>query len=226
VRPYFVLVALVHAVAVATRFDRVAAQLPAAAPLAIMLAQFPLLVLSGYFEGGMPRDPAKRDMPRWMQIESRAVKLAFTFALIYLAVIAAQAWSLKLGPLDPSPPASFAPAQRAMWFAMFTLGMGLPFYMLAAATLIPALRFLTRPLQRLPGPTGAVLALALGGVLGLFAMSALLSTAVGELIASVKATIRADPAVLVGVTLATTLGPLVLGHVVRRRRGTAGNAPS
>jgi hypothetical protein len=219
--PYYVFAALVHAIAIVTRVDRVAAALPAAAPLAIMLAQFPLLVLSGYFEGGMPRDPARANMPRWMQIESRPVKLAFTFALIYLAVIAAQTWNLKLGPLDPSPPAAFAPAQRALWFALFTLGVGFPFYMLAAATLIPLLRFLTRPLRGLPGPAGALLALALGGVIGLLAMSALLSTSVGALIASVRAAVKSDPVWLVGVTLVTTVGPMILGHALGRRQNTA-----
>ena len=48
--PYFVVAALIHAAAVATRFDTLAAKLPDGAPDAIMLAQFPLLVLSGYFE--------------------------------------------------------------------------------------------------------------------------------------------------------------------------------
>ncbi len=34
---------------------------------------------------------------------------------------------------------------------------------------------------------------------------------------SVKAAIRADPALMVGVILATTLGPLLLGLVLKRK---------
>lgn len=63
----------------------------------------------------------------------------------------------------------------------------------------------------------AVLALALGGALGVGALSLVTSTEVGAFIASIQVTIQRDPALLVGVTLVIVLGPLLIGLVLGRR---------
>lgn len=215
--PYFVLAGLVHAAAVATRFDVLAAKLPGGAPLAIMLAQFPLLMLSGYFEGRLDYGDQRKSMPMWMRIDSKAVKLAFTFGFMYLVVVAAQTWDIKIGPIDPSPPLSFPTAQRAMWFAMFTLGFAMIFFMAAASILIPVLRVLTYPLRLLPTVIGALLAVGVGAGLGVFVLAAVQSQEIAGFVKSVKAAIKADPALMVGVILATTLGPLLLGLVLKRK---------
>ena len=215
--PYFVLAGLVHAAAVATRFDVLAAKLPAGAPLAIMLAQFPLLLLSGYFEGRLDYGDQMKSMPLWMRIDSKAVKLAFTFGFMYLVVVAAQTWNISIGPVDPTPPLAFPTAQRALWFAMFTLGFAMLFFMAAASILIPVLRVLTYPLRLLPTVVGAVLALAIGAGLGMVVLAAVQSTQIAAFVKSVKGAIRADPALMVGVILATTLGPLLLGLVLKRK---------
>ncbi|MEO8551258.1 MAG: hypothetical protein ABI678_14850, partial [Kofleriaceae bacterium] len=144
VAPYFVLVALIHAAAVATRFDLVAAKVPAAAQLAIMLGQAPLLVLSGYFESRLVYGTEGSGLPLWMRIRSVPVKLAFTFAFVYIATVTLQTLHVSIGPIDPTPPLAFPPTQRALWFAMFTAGMFFPFYLAAAGGLIPVLRGLTR----------------------------------------------------------------------------------
>ena len=102
-------------------------------------------------------------------------------------------------------------AQRAMWFAMFTAGFSLIFYMAAASVLIPILRLVTRPLRPLPTAVGALLALLVGGTIGLFILSAVQSTKVGAFITAIKAAINSDPVVVVGVTLATTFVPLLVG---------------
>ena len=209
--PYFTLVALIHAAAVATRYDVLAAKLPAGAPLAIMIAQFPLLMLSGYFEGRC--DHGEKTGPAWMAIESKPVKAAFTFGFMYLVVVAAQTWDLHIGPVDPTPPTTFPPAQRAMWFAMFTAGFSFIFYMAAAGVLIPILRVVTAPLRPLPTAAGAVLALIVGGGIGLFILSAVQSTKVGAFIKYIQATLSSSPAVVIGVTLASTVIPLVVGLV-------------
>jgi len=215
--PYFVLAGLVHAAAVATRFDVLAAKLPTGAPLAIMLAQFPLLLLSGYFEGRLDYGERMKSMPLWLRIDSGPVKFAFTFGFMYLVVVAAQTWDVSIGPVDPTPPLSFPTTQRALWFAMFTLGFALLFFMVAASVLIPVLRVVTYPLRRLPTLVGSVLALAVGGGLGLLVLAGVQSTKLAAFITGVKATIRSDPAIMIGVTLAATLGPLLLGALLARK---------
>jgi hypothetical protein len=215
--PYFVLAGLVHAAAVATRFDVLAAKLPDGAGLAIMLAQFPLLMLSGYFEGRLDYGDKLKSMPMWMRIDSKAVKLAFTFGFMYLVVVAAQTWNISIGPVDPTPPLTFPTAQRAMWFAMFTLGFAMLFFMAAASILIPVLRFVTYPLRQLPTLVGAVLAVGIGAGLGVFILAAVQSQEIAGFVKSVKGAIRADPALMVGVILATTLGPLLLGVLLKRK---------
>lgn len=216
VAPYFVLAALVHLAAVATRFDLVAARVPAPVALGIMVAQCPLLLLSGYFEGRLDHGTRASGMPRWMQIDARPVKWAFTFGVIYFACVAAQTWHVSFGPVDPTPPAAFPPATRAMWFAMFTVGMAFPFYLLAAGVVIPVLRAVTWPLRQLPALLGALLALVLGGALGVALLSAVTSSQLRGFIAKLQATIAGDPTIAVAVTLGLLLVPMLVGLVLER----------
>jgi hypothetical protein len=215
--PYFVVAGLVHIAAIGTRFDLVAAQLPAGATLAIMVAQFPLLFLTGYFESRLDHGNHSAG-PMWMRIDSKAVKLAVTFGFMYLVVLAAQTWDLRLGAIDPTPPKTFTPAIRAMWFAMFTLGFGALFFMAAAGLVIPLMRGLTFPLRLLPTLVGAVLALPIGFGIGLVVMAALQSTKLGTFIKAVKVELVARPAAAAGLVIAMTIGPLLLGAILQRRR--------
>jgi hypothetical protein len=213
---YFSLVAAIHLAALASRFDLVAAHIPAAAAIAILLAQCPLLVLSGLFESRIDHG-GPSGMPRWMQINSRPIKLAFTFGFTYLALVALQTWDVSIGPLDPTPPLAFPPAQRAAWFAMFTVGMFFPFYLAATGLLIPVLRVISFPLRKLPIALGALLALAVGGGLGVLVISAVTSTRLRDFIAHIHDVIDGDPGLAIGVTLATVFVPLLVGLAVRRR---------
>jgi hypothetical protein len=209
--PYFLLAALIHMVAVATRFDVVAKKLPEAVAPALMVVQFPLLMLSGFFEGRLQYDHnMSSDFPLWMRIRSKPVKLAFTFAFIYIALIPLQTWNISIGPLDPTPPESFPTQQRAMWFAMFTAGMFFPFYLAATSLLVPVLRTVTAPLHYLPALVGGLIAIAVGAGLGLLVFAASSSTAVGELIKDVKAAIQDDPVIGLLVILNTLVVPLLV----------------
>ncbi|MEO6775329.1 MAG: hypothetical protein ABI467_20365 [Kofleriaceae bacterium] len=209
VAPYFWLVALVHAASVATLFDRVAAALPAPVPLAIMSAQVPLLVLSGYFEGQLDYGPSRIGVPR-------PVKLAFTFAFIYIAAVTLQTLHFSIGPLDPTPPLAFPPAQRALWFAMFTAGMFFPFYLAASGGLIPVMRGLTRPLRALPRLAGALAALGLGGVVGLGVFALATEIQLGAFVDRIQDAIRVSPGLAVGAALGMTVVPMILGVVLER----------
>jgi hypothetical protein len=213
VAPYFVLVALIHVASVATRFDVVMAKVPDLA-LALMIAQFPLLVLSGYFEGRIDYGASLSGMPLWMRIKSRPVKLAFTFAFIYLTLVAAQTWHISIGPLDPSPPESFPQTQRVLWFAMFSAGMFFPFYLAASGILIPVLRAITRPLRALPAIAGGILALVVGAGIGLVVFAAVTSTKLSAFVDGIQAAIKADPAIALAVTLGVTLGPMLVGMIL------------
>jgi hypothetical protein len=216
VAPLFVIVALINAAAVATRFDLIAAKLPGGAALGVMLAVVPLLVLAGYFEGRIDYGETMTELPLWMRIKSVWVKLAFTFGFIYLTCVALQTWDVNIGPLDPTPPASFPPGKRAMWFAMFTGGMFFPFYLAATALLVPGLRALTWPLRKLPAIAGGLGALVLGAGIGVLVLAAVTSSTVGAFIGGIRATYKAHPGAAIGISLAATLIPLAVG-IVRGR---------
>jgi hypothetical protein len=214
--PFFVVVALVNAAAVATRFDLLAAKLPGGAALGVMLAVVPLILLAGYFEGRIDYGETLAGLPLWMRIKSVPVKLAFTFGFIYLTCVALQTWDIKIGPLDPTPPASFPPETRAMWFAIFTGGMFFPFYLAATSVLIPGLRLLTAPLRKLPVAAGGAIALVVGGGIGVLVLAAVTSTKVGDFLRGVSAAFKANPGAAAGISLASTLVPLAVG-IVRQR---------
>jgi hypothetical protein len=216
--PYFVFATLVHVAAIASRFDVVAARLPPDVPLAIMVAQFPLLMLSGFFEGQLDYGPPMSGFPRWMQIRSRPVKLATTFGFIYLCCVTLQTWHVSIGPINPTPPAEWPTAQRAAWFAMFTAGMFFPFYLAAASLVIPTLRVLTAPLRAIPVTAiGAVLALAVGFAAGLGVCALTTWTKLGAVVDQIQAAIAENGAVAIAVTAALTFGPMLVGLVVKRR---------
>jgi len=214
--PFFLVVALINAVAVATRFDGLAVKLPGGAALGVMIAVVPLLVLAGYFEGRLDYGETMAELPLWMRIKSVPVKLAFTFGFIYLTCVALQTWDINIGPLDPTPPASFPPEKRAMWFAMFTGGMFFPFYLAATSILIPGLRAMTWPLRKLPSAAGGLVAIVVGGGLGVLVLAAVTSSALGTFIKSIGATYKAHPGAATGISLAATLVPLAIGLVRER----------
>lgn len=220
--PYFLFAAFIHLLAIATRFDTLAATLPDVVAPIVMATQFPLLVLSGYFESRLDYGEQTAGMPKWMSIRSKPVKLALTFGFIYLVLIPLQTWNISIGPLDPTPPEAFPQAQRAMWFAMFSVGMVFPFYMAATSLLVPVLRVIAFPMQRLPPALGSLLALTVGFAIGTFVLALSTEQAAGDLIRALAAQYKANPAVGIAISVLTTGIPLVIGLV----RGKAKDASS
>lgn len=216
--PYFLFAAVIHVVAIATRFDTLAAKLPDVVAPIVMATQFPLLLLSGYFESRLDYGEQMPGLPKWMQINSKPVKLALTFGFVYLALIPLQTWNISIGPLDPTPPESFPQAQRAMWFAMFSVGMFFPFYMAATSLLVPVLRAIAFPMKRLPIALGAILALVVGFAIGTFVLALCTEQAAGDFIKAVAAAYKDNPAIGLAVSALTTGVPLVLGLVRGRSR--------
>jgi hypothetical protein len=219
VAPYFLIVAAIHAAAVATRFDQVAAKLPPGVATAVMIAQFPLLLLSGYFEGRLDYGPQLASLPLWMRIKSVPVKLAFTFGFMFIATVVLQTLHVSIGPIDPTPPATFPPQTRAMWFGIFTLGMFFPFYLAATGLLIPVLRVITAPARAFTPVIGGVIALVLGGAIGVIVLALATKTSVPAFVDAVKDGIAMNPPLALGVTLAMTLGPLAIGLVRGNKSG-------
>jgi len=215
--PFFVLTALVHAASVATRFDALAAQIPADLQSAILFAQLPLLLVEGYFEGMLEYGPGVG--PVWMRIKSRPVKLSFTFAFIYLVTVVFQTWGISLGPLDPTPPKEWPEMQRAAWFAMFTGGMFFPNYLAATSSIIPALRALTSPLRKLPSVVAVALASVAGVAAGYGAVVALASAKLGAGIGKATdfwQTLQNDPAIALPIALGMAWAPILVGLVTER----------
>lgn len=220
VAPYFVLVGLIHVFAVATRFAPFAEKLPPAVGPALMIGQFPLLMLSGYFEGRIDYGPQMTELPLWMRLSSKPVKFAFTFAFIYIACVALQTWNVSIGPIDPTPPAVWPVQKRAMWFAMFTAGMFFPFYLAAVGALVPLLRLVTRPLRALPPVAGGLLALLVGGGIGVLVFSAVTNSKLKEFIGFIKATMDANPAIGLAIMAASLIGPLLVTLVLGKKADT------
>jgi hypothetical protein len=89
--------------------------------------------------------------------------------------------------------------------------------MAAASVLVPVLRVLTYPLRYLAGLVAALVALAVGFGAGMLVLAGVQSTKVADFIASVKAGVQARPGVFVGLTLASTLVPMLIGALLSRR---------
>jgi len=215
--PFFVVAALFHAASVATRFDVLAAQIPASVQAGILFAQLPLLLVGGYFEGMLDYGPGVG--PVWMRIKSRPVKLSFTFAFVYLVTVILQTWNVSLGPLDPTPPKEWPEMQRAGWFAMFTAGMFFPNYLAATSSLIPALRAITAPLRKLPSVAAVAIASVIGVGAGYGAVLALASAKIGSSIGSVNdfwQSLQNDPAAALPIALGMAWIPIVFGLVTER----------
>jgi hypothetical protein len=217
--PLFVLTALIHGAALLSRYEGVAPLLPPGAAAALLFAQFPLLLLEGLFEGRLAYDPARAKMPLWMRIDSRPVRWSFTLAFTYLTVVALQTWDISIGPIDPTPPESWPEIQRAAWFGMMSLGMFFPNYLASCSLLIPLLRGITAPLRLLPTAPGALLSLALGCGLGYGVLALIASDAVDGWLGS-RSGLLERPEMLIGVTVAAVLGPLLLGAIRDRRART------
>ena len=86
----------------------------------------------GVFEGRLDYGPQMQGFPLWMRIQSRPVKLAFTFAFIYVPIVALQTLHFSLGPVDPTPPVSFR-WSSARCGSRCSRPAFFPFYLMAAA---------------------------------------------------------------------------------------------
>jgi hypothetical protein len=209
--PLFAVTSLLHGAALASRFGEVAELLPAGVAGAVLLAHFPLLLIEGFFEGRLDYGKSRKDMPLWMRINSKPVKISFTLAFTYLAVVVLQTWDISIGPVDPSPPAAWPLSQRAMWFGIMSVGMFFPNYLATTALLIPALRAISAPLRALPAPVAFPILVVVGGGLGYGALVLLSSADLGDEIGSIQETIQQRPALAIGVTLALVLVPILVG---------------
>lgn len=210
--PFFSLLALFHFLAIATRFDFVALFVPDVVASAILLAHFPLLLVAGWFEGRIDYGDTIADFPLWMRIRSRPVRMAFTFAFTYLAIVILQTWDIGIGPIDPTPPTEWPLGQRAMWFAMMSCGMFFPNYLATASLLIPVLRAVTKPFHRLPAVVALALLSIAGTALGFGVVAVLSNQPVAGSIGMVQAAMEA-PAIAIGVTFAMVWVPILWGLV-------------
>ncbi len=218
--PLFVLTALIHGAAVISRFDLVYAEIPELVHAAVLCAQLPLLLVTGYYESRLDHGPSMPGLPVWMQIQSRPVKWSLTLGFTYLAIVALQTLEVSLGPIDPTPPLEFPPAQRLLWFLGFSFGMFFANYMLTAATLVPALRLLCKPLRRLPAPVALVILALLGLLLGLAALAAI-DQRQGPQVAQLQgyyAALQREPGTALALAAAGVLGPSALAALAGRLR--------
>ena len=198
----------------ATRFPDLAAKLPHGTDTALMVGQFPLILLSGFFEGQLDYGPQMSALPLWMRIKSGPVKLAFTFAFIYVTTVFLQTFHISIGPVDPNPPDTFPLQQRALWFGMFTGGFFMIYFMAATGIFIPLLRALTRPLRALPKLLGAVLALVLGGAIGIGVFALATKKAIPAFFDDINNAANTSPIAFFAVMGAGILIPMAIGFVL------------
>ena len=214
--PLFALTALIFAAGVASRFDLLAARIPAVAHAALLSAALPLLLVTGYFESRIDHGgPA--EFPLWMRISSRPLKWALTLGFTYLVITIVQTLDWELGPIDPSPPPEFPPAARAAWFAMFSFGMFFANYLATTSVLIPILRVVTWPARLLPTALALLLLVALGLALAWFVLAFAADTPAAALFEQTRA-LLSDPVSGVLATTALAVVPALLGLFLGRRR--------
>jgi hypothetical protein len=224
--PFFALTTLLHGAAVLSRFDGFAVALPPVVHAALLCGQLPLLLLEALFVDRLLAAGRGPKVPTWMRIPAGPIRWSLALALTYLGLFTLQTWDLSLGGVDPTPPAIWPPAQRLAWFSGFALLMTFPAYLAATTTLLPILRALLWPLRALPAGLAVLLAIALGGGVGLLALclvdvheSSLFAT-----LAGIQAAVTADPA---GALLITFAGPAVGGAFgLVRERAAARAAPA
>lgn len=215
--PFFTLTALFHLASVVSRFDLIAARIPADVQAAILFAQLPLLLVEGYFEGRLDYGPGVG--PIWMRIKSRPVKIAFTFAFLFFVTIIMQTYDISLGPIDPTPPKEWPDAQRAAWFAMFTGGMFFPNYLAATASILPALRAITTPLRKLPAIVAVAIASIVGVGLGYGAVLLFASQKVGDKVSAGQAfwqSLQDNPQVALPIAFAIAWVPILFALVTEK----------
>ena len=219
--PLFVVTALIHAAAIVSRFDLVHALLPGVVHGAVLCAQFPLLLIGGYYESRLDHGPTMTGSPLWMQIRSRPVKWSLTLAFTYLAIVTVQTFDWSFGPVDPTPPSEWPPLQRAMWFFGFSFGMFFANYLATTSFVVPALRAICRPMRWLLAPPLAVLVLALLGLgLGYLALQAIAldGSAPADQLRDYYAALQTEPGAAAAISGATLLAPLTLASLLRRTR--------
>ncbi|HJK99871.1 MAG TPA: hypothetical protein RMH85_23175 [Polyangiaceae bacterium LLY-WYZ-15_(1-7)] len=210
-RAFFVFFALVGALGVASRFDVVLGRLPPLLAEGLLLVHGPLLFVAGLLERRLR--PEEDDGPTWMAIRDRAVRAGFTLSFTTLTIATLQAFDIALGPIDPTPPESFPLAQRALWYAGFSFGMGFANYLAAVGTLVPALRAVARPVLHAPLAAGAGVMALLGAGVAFGLRWAAEQAAVQEGLGSLAGWLE-RPEVLVGLIVV----PLVLPALFARAR--------
>ena len=87
----------------------------------------------------------------------------------------------------------------------------------ATGLLIPVLRVITAPARVFNNVIGGIVALLLGGAIGVVVFAVATKTSVPAFVDAVKAGIEANPPLAIAATLAMTLIPLAIGLV--RERG-------
>lgn len=214
--PFFALTAVFHAACVASRFDEVAKMLPTGIAGGLLIATFPLIFIEGYFESRLDYGKQMDSLPLWMKIDSRPVKMSFTFAFTYLGIVILQTWDVGIGPIDPTPPPEWPLAQRAQFFGTMTLAMFFPNYLAATGFFVPGLRFLGKLFHKLPAYAG----IGILGVVGIgvgYGVGMLLSSAgATSTVTSVQATwssITEQPAIAIGLAFAGVLVPMIFGAI-------------
>ena len=213
----FSLFALVHGLALASRFPELAQRLPPWAPRAVLLTQLPLLLIAVYFDAGI-RGEKPRGLPNWMWLRSGPLKLGLALAFSYFAMVVLQTWDIQLGPVDPTPPPGWPLAVRARHFGLICLAGLLPGYIAMSSLVVPPLRRLARLLQRCPAALAAALLGAVGLLVGLVLLLALESARASEAIASVQDLLHGDGPLMIGVTVGVILIPTLLGLLTARRK--------
>jgi hypothetical protein len=219
--PFFIVAALVHALAIATRFDELARMLPPALASTVLLGSVAMLFIEGYFEGRLDYGPALADLPLWMRIKSGPVRAAFTLAFTYLLIVAIQTWDVSIGPFDLTPAPDLPLQTRAIWFGVFVFGGFFVNYMAVTSLLIPGFRAITAPLRWLPGLVGVSLAGLAGVGVGWALTQLVASVLVKDQVAAIPdlwTQISEAPETALPVALATVFVPILVGMLLDARK--------
>jgi hypothetical protein len=219
VAPLFWFTALVHAASVVTRFDKLNEVLPDEVNAAIIFVQFPLLLIVGWYETRIEKNPAAEGMPLWIALRPLSLKISMAFSFAFLCIVIIQTWHLGVGPMDPTPPDVWPQAERAAWYGMFTFGFTGIFMMAAPSVIVPWLRVVTRPFRPLPAILAVPLLTAIGVAAGMGAVTLVANAKLGAASTSLHNFLdpfQQDPVKAIAITSAMVWGPILFGWLIGR----------
>jgi hypothetical protein len=194
--------ALVLALCVTSRFPLFAAKMPAFVDELMFVVAGIAIGITIAMEARMERGTVGA---LWMRVAAPA-KLGLAFGLSFITTVIAQTLQISLGPVDPSFGGDAPDATKALWFFVFTIGFAGIGMMSAPGIFLPPFH----PIARVTNNAAPIVLGALFATLGAALAVALTVPAVHTIVDAGRAWCDENATLVLGVTIAVSVGPAML----------------